>query len=153
VAVSGLGVAAFHPEGARYANYVSRGRAGARMSHVLARRQRGLRAGPLLMTPAVLAFGLHGTLLALIPLWLGAGAAAGGAGAAADVRSRAAGPRSVTGNGATIPDLIGPFARLGSVVGPAVSVVFLRACRRSLPGPTSRTGSGRARRPATRRCP
>ena len=32
VAVSGLGVAAFHPEGARYANYVSRGQRGRGMS-------------------------------------------------------------------------------------------------------------------------
>ena len=32
VIVSGLGVAAFHPEGARYANYVSRGQRGRGMS-------------------------------------------------------------------------------------------------------------------------
>jgi FSR family fosmidomycin resistance protein-like MFS transporter len=73
VAVSGLGVAAFHPEGARYANYVSRGQRGRGMSMFSLGGNAGFALGPLLMTPAVLAFGLHGTALALIPLWLGAG--------------------------------------------------------------------------------
>ena len=73
VAVSGLGVAMFHPEGARYANYVSRAERGRGMSWFSLGGNAGFALGPLLVTPAVLAFGLHGTLLVLIPLWLAAG--------------------------------------------------------------------------------
>ena len=87
VAVSGLGVAMFHPEAARYANYVSRAERGRGMSWFSLGGNAGFALGPLLVTPAVLAFGLHGTLLVLIPLWLGRGAAAGRAAAAADVRA------------------------------------------------------------------
>jgi FSR family fosmidomycin resistance protein-like MFS transporter len=82
----------------------------------------GFALGPLLMTPAVLAFGLHGTALALIPLWLGAGLLVA---ELARLRTFApvSGPRSSNGNGRHDPDLVGPFARLGSVVG-LRSVVF-----------------------------
>ena len=73
VVVSGLGVAAFHPEGARWANYASRGQRGQGMSMFSLGGNAGFALGPLLVTPAVLAFGLPGTLLALIPLWLAAG--------------------------------------------------------------------------------
>ena len=53
----------------------------------------GFALGPLLVTPAVLAFGLHGTLLALIPLWLAAGLLIRELGRLQDVRpgGRAAG--------------------------------------------------------------
>jgi MFS transporter, FSR family, fosmidomycin resistance protein len=122
VAVSGLGVAAFHPEGARYANYVSRGQRGRGMSMFSLGGNAGFALGPLLMTPAVLAFGLHGTALALIPLWLGAGLLVAELGRLRTF-APAGGPRSSNGNGHHDPDLIGPFARLGSVVG-LRSVVF-----------------------------
>ena len=122
VAVSGLGVAAFHPEGARYANYVSRGQRGRGMSLFSLGGNAGFALGPLLMTPAVLAFGLHGTALALIPLWLGAGLLVAELGRLRTF-APAGGPRSSNGNGRHDPDLIGPFARLGSVVG-LRSVVF-----------------------------
>ena len=46
VGVGGLGVAAFHPEGARYANYASGSRRGTGMSLFSRRRQRRLRARP-----------------------------------------------------------------------------------------------------------
>ena len=94
VAVSGLGVAAFHPEGARYANYVSRGQRGRGMSMFSLGGNAGFALGPLLVTPAVLAFGLHGTLLALIPLWLAAGLLARELGAAARLRARRGGRRA-----------------------------------------------------------
>jgi MFS family permease len=68
--VGGLGVAAFHPEAARWANYASRGQRGRGMSFFSLGGNAGFALGPLLVTPAVLAFGLHGTLLAVIPLWL-----------------------------------------------------------------------------------
>ena len=120
VVVSGLGVAAFHPEGARYANYVSRGQRGRGMSMFSLGGNAGFALGPLLVTPAVLAFGLHGTVLALIPLWLAAGLLVKELGR---LRTFApdGGPRS--GNGHAHRDMVGPFARLASVVG-LRSVVF-----------------------------
>jgi MFS transporter, FSR family, fosmidomycin resistance protein len=69
VAVSGLGVAAFHPEGAKFAGLASRERRGRGMSLFSVGGNAGFALGPLLTTPLVLVFGLSGTLaLALIPL-------------------------------------------------------------------------------------
>src|SRR3954470_4409551 len=69
VGVGGLGVAAFHPEGARYANYSSGSRRGTGMSLFSVGGNAGFALGPILVTPAVLAFGLSGTLLvAALPL-------------------------------------------------------------------------------------
>jgi MFS transporter, FSR family, fosmidomycin resistance protein len=69
VALSGLGVAAFHPEGARFAGQVSGQRRGAGMSLFSLGGNAGFALGPILVTPIVLLFGLHGTvLLALVPL-------------------------------------------------------------------------------------
>jgi FSR family fosmidomycin resistance protein-like MFS transporter len=81
----------------------------------------GFALGPVLMTPAVLAFGLHGTLLALIPLWLAAALLV------IELRrlkgfAPAAGPRG-DGNGARGRDQVGPFSRLAGVVG-LRSVIF-----------------------------
>ena len=120
VALSGLGVAAFHPEGARYANYVSRGQRGRGMSIFSLGGNAGFALGPILMTPAILVFGLHGTLLALIPLWAGAALLA------VELRrltsfAPAAGRRA--GNGQAQRDMVGPFAWLSTVVG-LRSVVF-----------------------------
>jgi MFS transporter, FSR family, fosmidomycin resistance protein len=68
VAVSGLGVAAFHPEGARFANQVSGVRRGAGMSFFSLGGNAGFALGPILVTPLVLVLGLHGTLLlAVLP--------------------------------------------------------------------------------------
>jgi FSR family fosmidomycin resistance protein-like MFS transporter len=120
VVVSGLGVAAFHPEGARYANYVSRGQRGRGMSIFSLGGNAGFALGPLLITPAVLAFGLHGTLLALIPLWLAAGLLVAELGRLRTF-APAGGPQS--GNGQPQRDMVGPFARLASVVGMR-SIVF-----------------------------
>jgi FSR family fosmidomycin resistance protein-like MFS transporter len=63
VGVSGVGVAAFHPEGARFANQVSGERRGAGMSLFSLGGNAGFALGPILVTPLVLLFGLHGTLL------------------------------------------------------------------------------------------
>jgi FSR family fosmidomycin resistance protein-like MFS transporter len=62
VGIGGLGVAAFHPEGARYANYASGTRRGAGMSLFSVGGNAGFALGPILVTPAVLVLGLHGTL-------------------------------------------------------------------------------------------
>jgi FSR family fosmidomycin resistance protein-like MFS transporter len=65
--VSGFGVAAFHPEGSRFANYVSGARRATGMSMFSLGGNLGFALGPILITPAVLAFGLSGTLVVLIP--------------------------------------------------------------------------------------
>jgi len=63
VGVSGIGVAAFHPEGASFANQVSGERRGAGMSLFSLGGNAGFALGPILVTPLVLVLGLHGTLL------------------------------------------------------------------------------------------
>jgi MFS transporter, FSR family, fosmidomycin resistance protein len=69
VVVSGLGVAAFHPEGAKFAGIASRERRGRGMSLFSVGGNAGFALGPALTTPLVLAFGLAGTLpLVLLPL-------------------------------------------------------------------------------------
>jgi MFS transporter, FSR family, fosmidomycin resistance protein len=69
VVVSGLGVAAFHPEAAKFAGLASRERRGRGMSLFTVGGNAGFAIGPLLTTPLVLVFGLSGTLaLALLPL-------------------------------------------------------------------------------------
>ena len=67
VVFSGIGVAAFHPEAARFANYVSgEGRARG-MSFFSVGGNAGFALGPVLATPLVLLFGLPGTLFLALP--------------------------------------------------------------------------------------
>jgi FSR family fosmidomycin resistance protein-like MFS transporter len=73
ILVSGVGVAAFHPEGSRFANYVSGARRASGMSLFSVGGNLGFALGPVVMTPLLLAFGLHGTLFLLAPTWLMAG--------------------------------------------------------------------------------
>jgi MFS transporter, FSR family, fosmidomycin resistance protein len=69
VTVSGLGVAAFHPEGAKFAGIASRERRGRGMSLFSVGGNAGFALGPALTTPLVLLFGLSGTLaLVALPL-------------------------------------------------------------------------------------
>lgn len=70
ILLSGIGVAAFHPEGSRFANYVSGARRASGMSLFSVGGNVGFALGPVVVTPALLAFGLHGTLLVLVPTWL-----------------------------------------------------------------------------------
>lgn len=67
VVVSGLGVAAFHPEAARFANYVSGSRRATGMSFFSVGGNAGFAFGPVLATPAVLVLGMPGTLLLFAP--------------------------------------------------------------------------------------
>jgi FSR family fosmidomycin resistance protein-like MFS transporter len=67
VLLSGVGVAAFHPEGSRFANYVSGSRRSSGMSLFSVGGNIGFALGPVLVTPLVLAFGLPGTLFVIIP--------------------------------------------------------------------------------------
>jgi MFS transporter, FSR family, fosmidomycin resistance protein len=67
VVVSGVGVAAFHPEAARFANYVSGSRRARGMSFFSVGGNVGVALGPILTTPLVLVLGLPGTLFLALP--------------------------------------------------------------------------------------
>jgi MFS transporter, FSR family, fosmidomycin resistance protein len=67
IVLSGVGVAAFHPEGSRFANYVSGDRRASGMSLFSVGGNVGFALGPIVMTPLVLAFGLHGAAFVLVP--------------------------------------------------------------------------------------
>ncbi|HKR98596.1 MAG TPA: MFS transporter [Candidatus Dormibacteraeota bacterium] len=67
VVLSGLGVAAYHPEASRFANYVSGAKRASGMSLFSLGGNIGFALGPVLITPLVLAFGLPGTLWMVIP--------------------------------------------------------------------------------------
>jgi FSR family fosmidomycin resistance protein-like MFS transporter len=69
VVVSGVGVAMFHPEGAKFAGLASVQRRGRGMSLFSVGGNAGFALGPLITTPLVLVFGLSGTLaLVVFPL-------------------------------------------------------------------------------------
>jgi FSR family fosmidomycin resistance protein-like MFS transporter len=67
VGLSGIGVASFHPEGARFASQVSGERRGTGMSLFSLGGNAGFALGPILVTPLVLVLGLRGTLLLAVP--------------------------------------------------------------------------------------
>jgi FSR family fosmidomycin resistance protein-like MFS transporter len=67
VALSGLGIATFHPEAARYANYVAGDRKATGMRWFAAGGNAGFAIGPLILTALVLAFGPAGTLALALP--------------------------------------------------------------------------------------
>ena len=67
IAVGGLGVGAYHPEGARFANYVSGDMRASGMSLFSVGGNIGFALGPVLVTPLVLALGLGGTVWLLVP--------------------------------------------------------------------------------------
>ena len=74
VVLSGIGVAAFHPEAARFANYVSGSRRAKGMSFFSVGGNAGMALGPVLVTPLVLIFGLPGALLLALPAMIMAAA-------------------------------------------------------------------------------
>jgi FSR family fosmidomycin resistance protein-like MFS transporter len=69
IVLSGVGVASFHPEGSRFANYVSGARRASGMSLFSVGGNLGFALGPAIVTPLVLAFGLSGTVFLLVPTW------------------------------------------------------------------------------------
>jgi MFS transporter, FSR family, fosmidomycin resistance protein len=112
IVVSGIGVAAFHPEGARYANYASGGRQGSGMSVFAVGGNAGFAIGPLLTTGCVVTLGLSGTLLlAVLPI-LAATLLAARRGHLAWLREGGA----AEARSAEPEDHWGPFARLTGVI-------------------------------------
>lgn len=65
--LSGFGVAAFHPEGSRFSNYFAGRKRSSGMSFFTVGGYVGFAIGPLLATPLLLAFGLRGVVLLMIP--------------------------------------------------------------------------------------
>jgi FSR family fosmidomycin resistance protein-like MFS transporter len=73
IALSGLGISAFHPEAARRVRYLSGSRQATTMSLFTVGGMVGFAIGPLMITPTLIAFGTRGaTLLALPVLLMGA---------------------------------------------------------------------------------
>jgi FSR family fosmidomycin resistance protein-like MFS transporter len=68
--VSGIGVACFHPEAARFANFLAGSRKATGMRWFAAGGNVGFAIGPLFATAAIAAWGLHGTLIAFAPVAL-----------------------------------------------------------------------------------
>ncbi len=113
ILVSGVGVAAFHPEGARQVRHVSGNRRATAMSVFSVGGTAGFALGPALVTALVLVFGLRGTLFLLLP-----------AGAVALVllrelprlaRARTADETAAATRPAPAPDAWGPFVTLAGV--------------------------------------
>ena len=118
VVVSGLGVAAFHPEGAKFAGLASRERQGRGMSLFSVGGNAGFALGPLLTTPLVLLFGLSGTLaLALFPLAAGVLIAR----ELGRLRALESGPDAAAPGGR---DDWGAFSRLGGMIALRSGVYF-----------------------------
>ena len=67
VVVSGLGVAAYHPEGSKFAAYASGAKRASGMSLFSIGGNIGYALGPIVATPIVIAFGLRGGLLLAVP--------------------------------------------------------------------------------------
>lgn len=65
--IAGVGIAAFHPEAARFANFVSRDRRATGMGLFNLGGNVGFALGPILVTPLLLAFGLHGATWVAVP--------------------------------------------------------------------------------------
>jgi len=66
--ISGIGVASFHPEAARFANYVAGAKKATGMRWFAAGGNVGFAVGPIFATAVVAAWGLPGTLAACIPV-------------------------------------------------------------------------------------
>jgi len=109
--VSGLGVAAFHPEAARLANLVAGERKTSGMRWFAAGGNAGFAIGPLLAGGAVVMFGLSGSLVAFVPVTFMAGLLA-----LELPRLRGLAPARRATRGAGERDDIAAFARLSLFV-------------------------------------
>jgi len=108
IALSGLGVAAFHPEGSRAAYYASGDRRATGMSVFATAGNLGVATGPLVITPLVLHLGLRASLALVVPMLLAAAFLLTQLPRLAALRPAA----TSTGDAAREPDRWGPFARL-----------------------------------------
>jgi FSR family fosmidomycin resistance protein-like MFS transporter len=119
VALAGLGVGAYHPEGARYANYVSGDQRASGMSFYSVGGNIGFALGPILVTPLVLVAGLQGTLWLLPPLLVVALLLTRELPRLRSFHPRHADPGTGrnAGPGEAPEDRWGPFARIATIAG------------------------------------
>ncbi len=68
VAIGGAGIAAYHPEGAKFASFASGRRRASGMSYFNIGGNTGYALGPIVITPLVLGLGLAGALVAALPV-------------------------------------------------------------------------------------
>src|SRR3954463_3980498 len=123
IVASGLGVAAYHPEASRFANYVAGERRATAMSFFSVGGNAGFALGPLLVTPLALAFCLGGTpLVAVVPAAV-ALLIARELGRLKGFRPAAAAGASEDARAGAEPDQWRPFALLPAAVA-ARSVVY-----------------------------
>jgi MFS transporter, FSR family, fosmidomycin resistance protein len=120
VVLSGLGVAAYHPEASRFANYVAGDRRATAMSFFSVGGNAGFALGPVLVTPLALAFGLGGTPLVAVAPAAVALLLARELGRLKRFRPAAA---RAGDESAPEPDQWRPFVRLAAAVG-ARSVIY-----------------------------
>jgi FSR family fosmidomycin resistance protein-like MFS transporter len=116
--VSGIGIAAYHPEGARRVTHVSGAERATAMSYFGVGGSLGFAVGPALAAVALLCWGLAGTLLFLLPALAMAGVLVSRSTALAASASGGAtrGPAPVAAR-----DAWGPFGRLTlAIVGRAI---------------------------------
>jgi FSR family fosmidomycin resistance protein-like MFS transporter len=113
VVLSGIGVASFHPEGSRFANYVSGARRASGMSLFSVGGNFGFALGPVVVTPLVLVFGLSGTLFLIVPTWAMAAVMVRELPRLRAFRTDVVGSRVSRGQSR---DNWGPFATLGVVI-------------------------------------
>lgn len=116
VVLSGLGVAAFHPESARFANYVSGSRRARGMSFFSVGGNAGFALGPVVATPLVLAFGLPGTLFLAIPAAVMAGILLFELSRLRSFQPAVAANEGVRQETVRAPEQWGPFVRMIGVV-------------------------------------
>ncbi len=116
VLVSGLGVAAFHPEGSRAAAYAAGPRKATGMSYFSVGGNVGWALGPLLVTATVLPFGLEATALLVFPALIGAVLTAREL-----PRLRAARERAAPAAGDDRPALTDDWRAFGTLTGAVVS--------------------------------
>lgn len=74
IAISGLGISAFHPEAARRVRYLSGARQATTMSLFTVGGMAGFALGPLMITPILLAAGVRGAIVLALPVLAMAGA-------------------------------------------------------------------------------
>ena len=115
VAVSGLGVAAYHPEAARLVNYVAAEKKATAMSIFGVGGQLGFAIGPLITTAILLFWSLQGTLLLALPAIL-VGIFLTWRISQFSVYVGGAAPKRSGPTQEIVPDEWGPFFRLSAVV-------------------------------------
>jgi MFS transporter, FSR family, fosmidomycin resistance protein len=74
IALSGLGISAFHPEAARRVRYLSGSRQATTMSLFTVGGMAGFAIGPLVITPILIDFGVRGAIVLALPVLLMAAA-------------------------------------------------------------------------------